>query len=164
MEIFFQNRLYYALLGDLYFVTAFFKLTFRIQENIPHPTSHIPNIPHPEHPTSWTSHILNIPHPKHSTSPTSHITNIPHPKHPTSWTSHILNMPHPKHSTYRPPKFLISHIPNMPHPDNPTSWTFQIWNMPNLKHRHISTSPTSQYAFSLAYHILNITHLVRQII
>ena len=37
-----------------------------------------------QHPTSrQTSHIPNIPHPGHPTSRTSHIPNIPHPEHPT---------------------------------------------------------------------------------
>ena len=75
----------------------------------------IPNIPHPEHPTSWTFHISNIPHPEHPTSPTSHIPNIPHPEHPTSWTFHIPNTAHPQHLTSSTSTSPISYKPNIPH-------------------------------------------------
>ena len=143
---------------------AFCKSTSNISANIPHPTSrrsHIPNIPHPRHPahpTSRTSHIPNIPHPTH---PTSHIPNIPHPEHPTSRSSHIRNMPHPDHSASR-----TSHIPNIPYPEHPTSPTSHISNIPHPEHPTSRTShiPHSQYATSLAYHIPNMSHLVRQII
>ena len=66
-----------------------------------HPTSHIPNMPHPPHPTSPTSHIPNIPHLEHPTSRTFHIPNIPHPRHCTSQTSYISRIPHPEHPTTR---------------------------------------------------------------
>ena len=79
---------------------AFCKSTSHIPANIPHPTSYILNIPHPEHPTSRTSHIPNIPHPEHPTSRTSHIPNIPHPEHSTSRTFHIPNISCPKQKDY----------------------------------------------------------------
>ena len=82
-------------------------------------TSHVPNIPHPTHPTSRTSCIPNIPHiphPKYSTSQTSHIPNMPHPKYPTSQTCHALNIPHLKHRISR--KF---HLLNIPHLEQPLS-------------------------------------------
>ena len=79
--------------------SVFCKSASYIPVNIPHPTSHILNIPHSEHPTSQTSHISNIPHSQHPTSPTFHIRNIPNPQHPTFPTSHILGIPHPQHPT-----------------------------------------------------------------
>ena len=79
-------------------------------------TSHILNIPHPEHPTSRTSHIPNIPLPEHPICQTSHMPNIPHLEDPTFETSHILNIPHSKHSTSQ-----TSHFPNISHPEHPTS-------------------------------------------
>ena len=98
------------------FFTTLFKLTSHILANIPH--SHIPNTPHPEHPTSQTSHIPNISHHEHPTSRTSHVPNISHPEHPASWTSHISNIPHPEHPT--------SHILNTP--------TFHILKMSLAQH------------------------------
>ena len=79
-------------------------------------TSHILNIPHPEHPTPETSHIQNIPHPEHPhleqpTFPTSHIRNNSHPEYPTSPTSPRLE--HPTCS--------ICHFPSIPHSQHPIS-------------------------------------------
>ena len=69
---------------------AFCKSTSDIPASVPHPTSHIPNIPHPKHPTSWTSHILNISHPQDPTCAICHFHSIPHFQHPTSrQTNHI---------------------------------------------------------------------------
>ena len=70
-------------------------------------STHIPNIPHPQHPNSPISHIRNIPHSQHTTSLTSQFPNISHPQYPTSQTSHIMNIPHPSHPISR-----TSHIPN----------------------------------------------------
>ena len=78
-----------------------------------------------QHPTSrQTSHIPNIPNPEHHTAPTSHIPNIPYPEHPTSQTSYILNIPQPEHHK--------SHIPNIQHPKHSKSPTFQITRISSL--------------------------------
>ena len=69
--------------------------------------SHIPNTPHPEHPTFPTSDISKIPHRQYLTSRTSHISDIPHPEHLTPQTSHILNIPHHKQKEFSGTIFFI---------------------------------------------------------
>ena len=84
------------------------KSTSDILANILHPSYHISNIPHLEHPKSRTSQIANISHLEHSTPPTFHIPNIPHPEHLRSSTSHISNIPQTKHPTF--PAYYIANI------------------------------------------------------
>ena len=92
---------------------AFCKSTWHIGK---HPTSHIPNIPHPEHPTSQTSYISNIPHTIHPISRISHIPSIPYPQHPKFPTSHIPSISHLHH-----PTCSMCLFPSIPHSQHPTS-------------------------------------------
>ena len=57
-------------------ILEFCKSTSNIPANIPHPTLHIPNIPHPEHPISRISHNPTIPYCQHTISLTFHIARI----------------------------------------------------------------------------------------
>ena len=107
-----------------YGFSALRKSTSHIPVNIPHPTSHIPNvhisnIQYPDHPSSQGSHI---PHPKTLISQTSYISSISHPGYPTS--------PHFTSQTF--------HIPNTPHVEHRKTQTCNILNIANPKH------PTSQ--------------------